>query len=200
MRELYSLVGYLLLGVLMAASAGCKGDNRPPETLVPKVAAGSPTRSVEAARWYNQGVSYLRSEDESAKVKAIEAFTKAIEIDPGFESAIYNRALMYVGVGRDSDAVADLRTLQSRKSKEADTLQKLFAVVPDAYVQLGDRAHESGNYALALEKYSAAMVYAPQWPVLYKQRARTYRALGKVEEAVRDESEAAKLESQTPSP
>src|SRR5512133_781090 len=66
---------------------------------------GSPTTSVEAAIWYNKGVKHR----ESDKTKAIEEFSKAIEIDGSFDNAIYNRALTYAEVDRASEAMADLK-------------------------------------------------------------------------------------------
>jgi len=88
---------------------------------------GSPTESVDAALAYNEA-NKLR---ESEKAKAIELYTKAIEADPNFESAYFNRALTLAEIGEIEKAEADLESLKGLKSDKAETLEPLIGVARD---------------------------------------------------------------------
>ncbi|QDT71092.1 tetratricopeptide repeat protein [Lacipirellula limnantheis] len=155
----------------------------------------SPTQSVEAARYYNAGVQHLRSDDPEEKKAAVGCFCLAIELDPSFDEAWFNRAIGLQSLGHHEDAVSDLQALVMRGSPMAAQLTQLFAILPDVYTQLGDRSFNAGDPSLAIEYYTAAIIYGPQFAEPYEARARTYRSLGQDRLAKDDEDNIAKIRS-----
>jgi tetratricopeptide (TPR) repeat protein len=97
----------------------------------------SPTQSLEAARCYNAGVQHLRSSDVAEKQIAVGYFCRAIELDPSFDEAWFNRAIGLQSLGLHEDAISDLQALLERDSPLAGRLSQLFAMLPDVYTQLG---------------------------------------------------------------
>ena len=65
-----------------------------------------PLFAKDAVGWYNKGIDYYNN---GKFEKAIECYTKAIEIDPDIAWVYYNRGLVYEKMGRDSDAQADFK-------------------------------------------------------------------------------------------
>ena len=61
-------------------------------------------RAQSAEEWYETGNEYLYAGDYK---KAIEHYTKAIEIDPDFALAYNNRGVAYYNMGRYNEAIAD---------------------------------------------------------------------------------------------
>jgi tetratricopeptide (TPR) repeat protein len=63
-----------------------------------------PSFDPEAEKHFYQGIEYIRQNKTDA---AIEEFTKAIEIDPSYSYAYYNRALEYYRIGELERSLAD---------------------------------------------------------------------------------------------
>jgi Tfp pilus assembly protein PilF len=84
MRKLFV---YLLTVLLAFSLAGCL-----------------PSFDPEAEKHFYQGIEYIRQNNTNA---AIEEFTKAIEIDPSYSYAYYNRALEYYRIGELERCLAD---------------------------------------------------------------------------------------------
>ena len=61
----------------------------------------------EAEEHFYQGIEYIRQENNAL---AIEEFTKAIELDPGYYYAYYNRARVYYDNGELESCLADYNT------------------------------------------------------------------------------------------
>ena len=110
------------LAALLLAG-GCSDGEGKKKTMP----ANSPTRSVEAAEAYNQGTR-LRKTD---KPGAIAAYTRAVQADPKFEFAYYNRALTLAEELRIEEARKDLDTLKRLGSERAGTLEALINAVED---------------------------------------------------------------------
>src|SRR2546426_1101318 len=77
---------------------GCSGSAKVPEN----------SAMTDARDLYRQGTEFL----ESDPVAAIELLTKSLAINPDAPPAIYNRAVAYARVGRDTEAVADIDRLE----------------------------------------------------------------------------------------
>jgi tetratricopeptide (TPR) repeat protein len=88
---------------------------------------GSPTQSVEAALAFNEGNKLRGIEKENA----IAHYTDAIEADPKFEIAYYNRALTLAELGKIKDADSDLEKLRTMNSDRVETLEALIGVARD---------------------------------------------------------------------
>jgi Tfp pilus assembly protein PilF len=72
--------------------------------LVFSLAGCLPSFDPEAEKHFYQGIEYIRQKNTNA---AIEEFTKAIEIDPSYSYAYYNRALEYYRIGDLESSLAD---------------------------------------------------------------------------------------------
>ena len=63
-----------------------------------------PSFDPQAEEHFYQGIDYVREKDHKA---AIEEFSMAIEIDPTYSYAYYNRALEYFRIGELERSLAD---------------------------------------------------------------------------------------------
>lgn len=63
-----------------------------------------PSFDPQAEEHFYQGIDYVREKDHKA---AIEEFSMAIEIDPTYSFAYYNRALEYYRIGQPERSLAD---------------------------------------------------------------------------------------------
>jgi len=98
----------------------------------------------EAAYQHNlRGCALLRSKDLTG---AIEAFGRAVELDPSAASYLSNLGLAKHRLGRKDDAICDLQ--------EAIRLDPKYS---PARAILGDVLHATGRYTEALESYRAAL-------------------------------------------
>jgi tetratricopeptide (TPR) repeat protein len=84
MRKLFP---YLLTTLLVFSLTGCL-----------------PSFDPKAEEHFYQGIEYIRQKNTDA---AIEEFTKAIEIDPTYSYAYYNRALEYYRIGDLESCLTD---------------------------------------------------------------------------------------------
>ena len=83
-------------------------------------------RSIELNPFYSPAYEMraviLRDAEKELKL-AIQDFTKAIELDPEFVSAIVARGELFVSLGEFEHARIDLATLEQRKSPRANGLR-----------------------------------------------------------------------------
>jgi lipoprotein NlpI len=170
-----------------AALVGCFSRDSGEVAAVSKsMPLGSPTASVPAAEAYNRGVRFR----EADKDRAVDAFSEAIELDPTFEAAIYNRALTYAELHRDQEAINDLAALKRLKSTQASTLEALLEAMPALYCHQGHKAIEKSDFVVAVEKFTAALLYAPDDPVILEWRAFAHESGGDEALANHDVNEA----------
>ncbi len=68
------------------------------------------TEPQTAAQHNRQGMLFIQGEQWE---EALEAFTKALELDPTFKEASYNRSAMYRRLGQHMEAEADMKKYSS---------------------------------------------------------------------------------------
>ena len=91
-----------------------------------------PSFDPEAEEHFYQGIEYIRQENNAL---AIEEFTRAIELDPGYYYAYYNRALAYYQNGELESCLADYnKAIELRPDNVYWTIERGFL-----YLELGDR-------------------------------------------------------------
>lgn len=91
-----------------------------------------PRFDSEAEKHFYQGIEYRRQENGAS---AIEEFTKAIEIDPDYYFAYYNRARVHCENGELVSCLADYdRAMELRPDNVYWTIERGFL-----YWQLGDQ-------------------------------------------------------------
>jgi tetratricopeptide (TPR) repeat protein len=133
---------------------------------------------------------------------AIADYTRAIEIDPKFNSALINRAGMYQRRGDYEPAIADFTKAIKIGPKELTVLayvnrgithQKMgdfdraiadhtraieLIKAPSAYYNRGNAFLGKGDHALAIANYTKAIELVPAWAAAYQARGGAYEAQG----------------------
>jgi tetratricopeptide (TPR) repeat protein len=151
----------------------------------------SSARREAALEAYRKGNRLRKTEKE----KAIEFYTRAIELDSAIESAYYNRALTYCETVQDELAVADLKTLQARNSELADELTTLFEAWAAGLVQLAQEKAKKGDFKKAVFQCTQSLIYTPNDPYPHVIRAQAYRLLAQYDRAITDLKRALKLDA-----
>ncbi len=161
-----------------------KHDQTPSSTPLPSLKEGTseksikvegdgkkePTLSFEAINQFNLGVSYQNRKDY---VKAIEAYKRAIELDPNYIEAYNNLGILYQEIGDDHSAY--------------ETYQRLINVNPDyekVYNNLGLLFYQRGQYGEALEAFQKALTINPKNLESYLNLGVIYKKQGQWEKAV----------------
>jgi tetratricopeptide (TPR) repeat protein len=103
----------------------------------------------DSEAWYSKGV-YLQTEVGDNQ-GAVESYSQAIVINPGFLSAMFNRGLAYKALGRLAEATADFEMIVELKNGEA----------PQALLNLGLIATDQGDTKLADEYLQKAYKLDP---------------------------------------
>lgn len=110
---------------------------------------------------YDQGLQALR---EDRHDDAVTAFSSALDADPTFAVAVYNRGLAHFLLGHDSRAIADF--------DQALRLGYDDAVV---YRQRGNAHSRRGDVAPALADYARAIELEPTNAVAYLNRGEVFQ-------------------------
>ncbi|MDO4732450.1 MAG: tetratricopeptide repeat protein [Bacillota bacterium] len=124
-----------------------------------------------------------RAADEGDFPKAIEAYSKAIELDPDYAAAYYNRGSAYDDLKQYDEAIADY--------------SKAIELDPDdaaVYNNRGSAYDDLKQYDEAIADYSKAIELKPDYAAAYNNRGFAYRKQGKYNEAIADFSKAIELD------
>jgi hypothetical protein len=105
---------------------------------------------------YHRALAYQGAHDAK---QAIEAYTEAIESDPGNSRAYYNRALLSRQRGDTSGAIADCT--------EAIRIDGQFA---EAYVTRGNAYADQNDLNSAVKDYETAITIRPKYALAYYNR------------------------------
>jgi tetratricopeptide (TPR) repeat protein len=163
MKRLLVLLLALLLGLTLLGLAGCGSAN-----------------NEEAKKFYDQGRAAYDAEKYD---EAVEAFGKAIELDPSYADAYYYRGLIY----REREEYG----------KAVEDFSKAVELSPDDpynHYQLGVTYNNNDEYELAIESFDKSIALAPEEAdVVYYCRASAYYALDRCEEALADLCKAIEL-------
>lgn len=183
-----------------------------------KTAKGKYTKAVNeltALDWFRRGHA-LRFKTKNYE-KAMAAFSKAIEIDPGFAPSYAGRASIYNEWGQFQKALSDgekatkidpnlawgynmmgLAYNGLRRFKKAiEPLNKAIELSPKsawAYVNRSLAYFVLKNYDQSLADADKAIQYDPKLASGYLRKARTLAALNKTEEAFKNFDKAIELE------
>jgi tetratricopeptide (TPR) repeat protein len=115
--------------------------------------------------------------------KAIEAFKKELELQPGHASSLIQIAFEYVNRG---DAPAALPWAK----QAVEVAPKEFS----AQKVLGQALLDTGDVNGAIAALQAGILLAPESPGLHFQLARAYQKAGRIEEANKEREEFTRLE------
>jgi len=145
--------------------------NIPTKTQPPKL---TPTSTVnpEALQYFELGLDYS---NKGNREKAIEAYTKAIEINPDFAFAWSNRGIQYAFLNKHSLAIEDFTM--------AIVLDPILA---SAYRNRGTSYTFQEEYDLALSDFNDSLSLENKDSASFANRAQVYIFLGDEDKAVVD--------------
>jgi tetratricopeptide (TPR) repeat protein len=130
--------------------------------LVVSLVGCLPSFDPEAEEHFNQGLKYRQQENSSL---AMEEFTKAIEIDPDYYYAYYNRARVYCENGDLENCLADYnKAIELNPDNVYWTIERGFL-----HMELGDK-----------EKAIIDLERAQELGVPYEYKQRVEEALAKL--------------------
>jgi len=132
-----------------------------------------------AAALYNRAWLYASRNDFE---KAVEDYTKAIQIDKGQADIYYNRGLLYVKMKKYDLAVKDF-----------DEAIKLNPRDADAYCNRGGVNNQLGKMGPAIKDYSEALKIRPRDADTLYSRGVVYQSMGNKAKAMEDFKKAAKM-------
>ncbi|MBI5748845.1 MAG: tetratricopeptide repeat protein [Nitrospinae bacterium] len=130
-------------------------------------------RLLQANEWFEIGYQHsLNKEHDSA----IEAYTKAIALDPNYAAAYGNRGLAYDDKGQYDRAIEDYN--------------KVIASDPNDALAYNNRGvvygKEKGQYDRAIEDYNKVIALNPNHAQAYSMRGATYALSGNMGRAISD--------------
>jgi tetratricopeptide (TPR) repeat protein len=138
------------------------------------------SKSPDKARPYiNRGFAYTSLGQLD---KAIEDYSKAIEINPNFTDSYYNRGLAYMNSGQPEKAMADY----SKALEIEPTYGKAYSSRGVVYFNLR-------QWDQAIADYSKAIDTDPKYADAYYNRGIVYNNLGQLDKAISDYSKAIEL-------
>lgn len=132
-----------------------------------------------AAALYNRAWLYAARNDFE---KAVEDYTKAIQIDKGQADIYFNRGLLYVKMEKYDLAVKDF-----------DEAIKLNPRDADAYCNRGGVNNQLGKTDLAIRDYTEALKIRPKDADTLYSRGVVHMSMGSKTKAIADFKEAARM-------
>ncbi len=135
---------------------------------------------LSAVDWFNKGYAFFVAKQDG---KAIEAYSKAIELDAEDGAAYLLRGFAYGGLGDNKRAIEDYNKAIELKNPE----------YWDAYLYRGSAYRDLGDYRRAIEDYSRALELKPKEWDAYYNRGKAYADLGDNNRAIEDYSRALEL-------
>ena len=137
------------------------------------------TDRLRAKSWLNKGIELGIAQKHE---DALNAFAKAIELDPQYAAAYYNRGLAYAHIGDYQQAIKDYNKAIELKPDLAE-----------AYYNRGNAYNKLGNYQKAIKDFDNVIELNPQDAGAYYNRGIAYHNVGNIKKAMKDYKTAAKL-------
>ena len=160
--------------------ATAKGEKKKKETE----AYNKTIQDLKATEWFEIGYQFGIADRLK---EALDAFTKAIEINPQFAQAYSNRGFAYSNLGDYNQAIKDYNRAIEINPQDAV-----------AYYNRGGLAYgKLGNYNQAIKDYNKAIEINPQLAGPYYNRGNVYVIkLGNNNRAIKDYNKAIELNPQ----
>jgi len=137
-------------------------------------------KELSATDFFEKGFSLGRDEKYE---EAIDAFTKAIQLNHKYARAFAGRGLAYAYSGNYKQAFDDLNKAIELDPKDV----KIYYARGVVYLK-------SGNYRLGIEDYNKAIELDPKDGGLYNDRGVAYGKLGNYKQQIRDYNKSIELD------
>ena len=135
---------------------------------------------IEEYKYY--GIKGFIYYELGEKVKALELFSKAIELNPEDAAAYYNRGNSYAELKQYEKAIEDYSRAIALNPEDAA-----------AYINRGNSYADLKQYEKAIKDYSRAIELNPEYTAAYYNRGNSYADLKQYEKAIADYSKAIEL-------
>ncbi len=136
-------------------------------------------KELTAVQWFEKGYEYQGTGNYNA---AIDAYNKAITLNPQFTNAYKNRGSAYNATGDYYRAI-----------KEFDRAIELDPDSAETYYNRGTACDNLGNYPQAVRDFNKAIELNPNLVFAYFNRAIAYHNLKNFKQAVSDYKTAARM-------
>lgn len=138
-------------------------------------------QKFEAREWLERGAALMNQKDFRG---AVDAFRKAIDMDPNDAIAYYRAANAYRMLKEYDNAVGNYR-----KAIELDSRYS------DAYNNLGFTFEQMGSYGKAAENYQRAIQCDPNYAAAYYNMGNNYFRNGDYQQAVRSYEQVVRIDN-----
>ena len=152
-------------------------------TIVSKNEVKKMINKLTASEWFDKG---FHEKDWNIR---IEYYSKAIELDPQYMAAYYQRGDLFMVVRKYEAAIQDY--------------SKVIELLPNnasAYRERGDAYTCLEKYEAAISDYNKAIELNPEDAIAYMERGDIYKYLSKYEAAIVDYTKAIELNSKNNDP
>jgi tetratricopeptide (TPR) repeat protein len=160
----------------------------------PQKEMGSKEAVGDAEFYFKQGIDYDR---EGQYDQAIEAYNKALEMNPIQSGAVYNaRGMAYAAKGDYNQAIADYsKAIETDPENRGVQVGNSYFPGPHftAYFSRGGAYAAKGEYDQAIADYSKVIEIDPNQVGVYYNRGNIYAAKGEYEKAVADYTKAIEI-------
>ena len=148
---------------------------------VADVAEGT-DKNMEARAWFSVGYLCQAESQNPDLEEVVQAYDKAIRLNPGFVDAYNNRGVAKNALGRHEQAIADFNEALRLTPDDAE-----------AYSNRGVAKNALGQYKDAIADHDEAIRLKPDYAAAYSNRGNAKDDLGLHEEAIADHDEAIRL-------
>ena len=185
-----------------------KTESPTPYSLPP-----TPSPDVQAADYHRRAAIYLTMGEYD---KAIQEYDKALELDPTYAPACYDRGLAHAQLQHYADAIADFSDVIARDPHQADAYynrglvyarqnafdqaladyDQALALRPDdplIHNSRGNVHYNTKDYAQAIADYDQAIQHDPAYADAYLNRGLTCAAQEEYQHAIADYNQAIAL-------
>ncbi len=135
--------------------------------------------NTKAKQANKRGLEYMK---QNMYEEAIAEFNRALEINPTWFPAYYNRAISYANSHRNEEALSDFNYVIAHYQTHAD-----------AYFNRGILQENLGNYAQAIQDYTETIALRPDFIQAYHYRGIARFRMNDLDGALKDYNEALRL-------
>ena len=143
------------------------------------------SNQLAAVKWFKKAHALWQNDRYTDPETAIEYYSQAIRLDPGYSAAYYNRGLAYHDLKQYRRSIQDYN--------EAIRLDPEFT---SAYNNRGNAFSDLQHYQWALNDYNQALQLDPTYSPAYNNRGNVYSELKQHSRAIEDHTKAIRLDPQ----